>query len=63
MGWGVSQPSWAQQTALQHAGSNTMWLAQILLLPRSRRSFLVATNAGDERASGAVRRVMEVLRQ
>jgi len=63
MGWGISQPSLAQETSLQHAGSNTMWFAQILLLPRSRRGFLVATNAGDERASGAVRRVMEVLRQ
>jgi CubicO group peptidase (beta-lactamase class C family) len=63
MGWGVSQPSWAQETALQHAGSNTMWLAQILLLPRSRKGFLIATNAGDERASDAVRRVAELLRR
>ncbi|GBC95745.1 Putative penicillin-binding protein PbpX [bacterium HR16] len=63
MGWGVTQPEWARGRVLQHAGSNTMWFAQILLVPYAGAGFLVATNAADERARDGVHRVMDVLRE
>lgn len=63
MGWGVAQPTWAKGVVLLHAGSNTLWFAQIVLVPAARAGYLVATNAGDEKAVGAVRQVLEILRQ
>lgn len=63
MGWGVAKPAWARGLVLQHAGSNTMWFAQIVLVPEARVGFLVATNAADEKAIDAVRRAMTAIRE
>lgn len=63
MGWGVAKPAWAKGQVLQHAGSNTMWFAQILLVPNARAGFLVAANAADEKAIDAVRRAMTAIRE
>ena len=63
MGWGVSQPDWAKGLVIQHAGSNTMWFALIVLVPQEQRGYLVASSAGDENARNAVRKAMERLRQ
>lgn len=62
MGWAVARPEWARGQVLQHAGSNTMWFAQIVLVPAAQAGFLIATNAGDEKAMDAVRRVATALR-
>ncbi|MER3475036.1 MAG: penicillin-binding protein [Armatimonadota bacterium] len=63
MGWGVAQPKWANGAVLQHAGSNTLWFALIILMPKTGDGFLVATNAADENAVNTARRVVELLRQ
>lgn len=63
MGWGVAKPAWAKGQVLQHAGSNTMWFAQVLLVPNARAGFLVAANAADEKAIDAVRRAMTAIRE
>ncbi len=63
MGWGVVEAEWAKGKVLQHAGSNTMWFALIALIPQERRGYLLATNAGDERAVNAIRQALEVLRK
>ncbi len=62
MGWGIAQPDWARGRVLQHAGSNTMWFAQIVLVPDAQAGFLITTNAADEKAINAVRRVVDIVR-
>ncbi|GIV15806.1 MAG: serine hydrolase [Armatimonadota bacterium] len=62
MGWGIARPTWARGRVLQHAGSNTMWFAQILLVPDAQVGFLITTNAADEKAMNAVRRVVDLVR-
>lgn len=61
MGWAVTRTEWAKGQVLHHAGSNTMWFAHMVLLPDARAAVLVATNAGDEKAIDAVRRVESAL--
>ncbi len=54
-GWGVfPAESWAGGPTLRHDGSNTMWLVRALLAPGKNLAFVVATNAGGERAKRAV---------
>ncbi|GIV21380.1 MAG: serine hydrolase [Armatimonadota bacterium] len=62
MGWGIVQPTWARGRVLQHAGSNTMWFALILLVPDAQAGLLIATNAADEKAMDAARRAADTLR-
>lgn len=62
MGWGIARPTWVPGRVLQHAGSNTMWFAQIVLVPDAQAGFLITTNAADEKAINAVRRVVDIVR-
>lgn len=56
LGWAVQEGS-EGKTAYLHAGSNTMWLSQIVLLPDARTVIIVNTNQADEAANAAVREV------
>ncbi|MCS6950473.1 MAG: beta-lactamase family protein [bacterium] len=60
MGW-VVESKRSRGRVLQHAGSNTMWFAVIMLIPEARMGLLVATNAADERAVEATRRTVDAL--
>ena len=54
LGWAVyDDPKWGRM--LQHAGSNTMWLSQIIVLPEHDVALLVATNEAGMSADLAVR--------
>lgn len=54
LGWAVYEdPIWGAM--LQHAGSNTMWLAQIIVLPEHDVALLVVTNEAGMAADLAVR--------
>ncbi len=53
-GWlRVPQP-WARGKALTHAGSNTMWVANVWAAPERDVAFLVVTNAGGDAATKAI---------
>ena len=55
LGWGVATRSWAGALpALTHQGSNTMFFCSVWIAPSRGRVLLVATNAGDDRATAAV---------
>jgi CubicO group peptidase (beta-lactamase class C family) len=45
-GWLVTERPWAGGKALNHAGSNTMWMAVIWLAPSKGHAYLAATNVG-----------------
>jgi len=53
MGWLVVTRPWAGGTALNHAGSNTMWYAVAWLAPKKHFAVLVATNQGGDEAAKA----------
>lgn len=53
LGWIVTERKWAGGTALTHAGSNTMWYANVWMAPGRDRAFLVATNSGARSAAKA----------
>jgi CubicO group peptidase (beta-lactamase class C family) len=53
-GWLVFQRSWAGGRALNHAGTNTAWYANIWLAPAINLGFLIATNQGGPEAEKAV---------
>ena len=46
-GWGVAERAWAKGIALNHAGSNEIWYASVLVTPKLDRAFVVATNSCD----------------
>jgi len=46
-GWGVAEYAWAEGITLNHAGSNEIWYAVVLITPKLDRAFLVATNSCD----------------
>jgi len=53
LGWGLYSDE--SGTVLQHAGSNTMWLAQIMIMPEDDVAILVVTNEFNMMADTAVR--------
>jgi len=60
LGWAVyDDPKWGHM--LQHAGSNTMWLAQIIVLPEKDVALLVATNEAGIAADLAVRETTKAI--
>lgn len=60
MGWGVGRRDGVGRV-LSHAGSNTMWLALVVLAPERNAGVLVATNAAGDEAMKACRAVSETL--
>lgn len=54
-GWGVSE-SEENGTIYSHAGSNTMWLSQIVIVPERQAVVLVTTNTPPKLADNAIRR-------
>ncbi len=46
-GWGVAEHTWAKGITLNHAGSNEIWYAVVLVTPKLDRAFVVATNSCD----------------
>ena len=46
-GWGVAEYAWAKGITLNHAGSNEIWYAVVLITPKVDRAFVVATNSRD----------------
>ena len=46
-GWGVAERAWTKGIALNHAGSNEIWYASVLVTPKLDRAFVVATNSCD----------------
>jgi len=62
MGWAVSNQPWAGGTALAHAGSNTMWYANVWVAHETDRAFLVTTNAAPGNAPQAIDQATIILR-
>lgn len=46
-GWGVADHDWAKGITFNHAGSNEIWYASVLVTPKLDRAFVVATNSCD----------------
>ncbi|MFC1898671.1 serine hydrolase, partial [Candidatus Cloacimonadota bacterium] len=46
-GWGVAKHEWAKGITFNHAGSNEIWYASVLVTPKLDRAFVVATNSCD----------------
>ena len=46
-GWGVAEHAWAKGITFNHAGSNEIWYASVLVTPKLDRAFVVATNSCD----------------
>lgn len=60
LGWAIyNDPKWGHM--LQHAGSNTMWLAQIIVLPEKDVALLVTTNEAGIAADLAVRETTKAI--
>lgn len=60
-GWLVFDRAWAGGKALNHAGSNTMWMANVWLAPARDFGVLVATNVGGGQSMKAVDDAVGVL--
>ena len=54
MGWGVQTGKDGKRVYL-HAGSNTMWLSQVVILPETGAVIIVNTNAAGKKADNAIR--------
>jgi len=54
MGWGVTQAE-GVGTLYTHAGSNTFWVAQILMIPSEKAIIIVTTNSPYKRGEPAIR--------
>ncbi len=54
-GWGLSETE-ENGTIYKHAGSNTMWLSQIVIIPDKQAVVLVSTNTPPKLANAAVRK-------
>ena len=61
LGWGLPQVAGLDGPVFAHAGSNTMWFAQVIILPGQNAAFLLAANEGSEAAQQAVRDVLRML--
>jgi CubicO group peptidase (beta-lactamase class C family) len=53
LGWGIPNVEWAEEPLVQHAGSNTLNLAQAWFDPKRDAGFVIATNVGGEKADAA----------
>ncbi|RAI56192.1 serine hydrolase domain-containing protein [Roseicella frigidaeris] len=61
LGWGRLAQPWSREPFLQHAGSNTLNLALVMLQPRHDFAMVMATNIGGERADAALKALAEAL--
>ena len=53
LGWGIPSVEWAKDPLVQHAGSNTLNLAQAWFDPKRDAGFVMTTNVGGEKADAA----------
>ncbi|WP_291068021.1 serine hydrolase domain-containing protein [Hyphomonas sp.] len=60
LGWGMKQV-WPAGEAFMHAGSNTLWLSQVVVLPSVDTVIIVNTNQYNQNADKAVRELTEAL--
>jgi len=51
-GWGVSEPTWADDIVYSHAGSNTFNLSQSWIIPHSNKGILINSNAHSKNMRG-----------
>ena len=63
LGWGVLRDSNGTLQLLTHTGSNGSWLADIRIMPQHNMIFLIATNAGNEAASQAIKDIRKSLKE
>jgi CubicO group peptidase (beta-lactamase class C family) len=61
LGWGVPAVDWLNPPVLAHAGSNTMWRAEIWIVPERNVAFLVTVNEGTDAAAQAAEDVVRML--
>lgn len=47
LGWFVARRTWAAGLTFSHGGSNTLWYADIWIVPNRNAAFLAATNTAD----------------
>lgn len=62
LGWLVGEAA-SGERVINHAGSNTVWLAQVDILPARERATLVAANLGPPAADAPVQALARALRQ
>jgi CubicO group peptidase (beta-lactamase class C family) len=61
LGWIAAERDWAGGAVLTHRGSNTLWVAEVWILPKLDAAVLVTTNQGGPRAEEAVQRAISEL--
>ena len=61
LGWGVISHPWSREPFLQHAGSNTLNLAMVVVQPARDFAMVMATNIGGDRAQAALNALAEAL--
>lgn len=61
LGWGVRESPSLGETAWTHAGSNTMHMAQVLVVPAWDLAVLVSSNCGNDACSDAVSETIKAL--
>jgi CubicO group peptidase (beta-lactamase class C family) len=61
LGWLSTDAGFAGRRAFGHRGSNTMWVAEVWIVPELDAAFLVATNQGGPRAEEATAYAMREL--
>lgn len=53
-GWGVVTQEWARGIVLSHNGSNGIWYATVMVVPKLNRAFIVATNSMDFKNTASI---------
>lgn len=63
LGWGRPNVDWLNETPLAHAGSNTMWYAEIWIAPEHNAAWIVVANEGTDAAKKACGELIRTLAQ
>lgn len=61
LGWGRPKHDWLDGRPLAHAGSNTMWYAEIWIVPEQNTAWLISANEGTPAARKACGEVIRSL--
>jgi CubicO group peptidase (beta-lactamase class C family) len=61
LGWGNGTRKWARGPVLSHAGSNTMWRAEVWIAPNRNAALLIAANNGTERAKDGINDALKAI--
>lgn len=61
LGWGVLSHPWSTEPFLQHAGSNTLNLAMVLVQPSRDFAMVMMANIAGKRAEAALNALAEAL--